>query len=138
MLVNTATIIVRGGNEYVLQHRDDILTIADPGTYSPWGGRVEPEDESVALAAIREVAEETGEEFSEQDLIPLGEEPTIARSPGEEGRPMLMKYFAIEVSADRQIRCLEGQGIKVVKKPFQLEPAMNSFAIEAMKRYEAR
>lgn len=138
MRVNTATIIVRGGKEYVLQHRDDIPAIADPGTYSPWGGRVEPEDESHEAGAVREVAEETGLEFPAKALLPLGEQVVDSRTPGEEGYKLVMKYYAIEVPAELQIQCLEGQGIKVLAKPYRLDPKLNSFAVEAMKRYEAR
>ena len=51
-------VVLRADGAALLQHRDDIPTIQDPGLWVVPGGHVEPGETPVA-AAVREVEEET-------------------------------------------------------------------------------
>ena len=136
MLESVAILLVRGGSEYVLQHRDNKPTIADPDTYSTWGGRVEAQDKSMYAAAIRELKEETGTACAEADLQYLGDEQMQSRSPDIKSQDLTVHYFALEIDSGTAVESFEGQGVIVLPKPYQPTPKVNPITKEAIKRYE--
>lgn len=137
MLETTAILLVRGQHEYILQHRDNKPTIADPDTYSTWGGRVEPHDSTCRDAAVRELKEETGLVCRKDALIYLGYAEIDARSPDIKGQRLTIHHFALEVPAAVQVKVLEGQGIVQITKPYRGNPSkVNQIARETIRRYE--
>lgn len=135
---NTAVLLIRGGKEYVLQHRDDIPTIGEPGTYSAWGGRVEPEDTSYEISALRELKEEIGLDFTEADLINLGHGIDQIAVPVEGELEVMTYYFAVELPEGTTFEVYEGQGSHVVSFPLSDHTNINGVTLHAIERYEAR
>ena len=54
----SAAVLLRSADDWILQHRDDKKGIAQPGAVGLWGGRAE--NESPLDNALRELREETG------------------------------------------------------------------------------
>jgi ADP-ribose pyrophosphatase YjhB (NUDIX family) len=137
MQQNVAVLIVRGGSEYVLQHRDNKPTISDPDTLSTWGGRVEDDDPSLKRAALRELKEEVDNlECEEADLYGLGQGEFIDGSSDNKGNIGLMHYFVLEVEAGTILHALEGRGAVSLNR-YQEHPKLNEVAKTAIARYEA-
>ncbi len=63
--------IVKCGDKFIFQHRDNNPDIASPGLFAAFGGAVEPE-ESLIDAAVRELREETSLEIDKNNLTYLG------------------------------------------------------------------
>jgi 8-oxo-dGTP pyrophosphatase MutT (NUDIX family) len=139
MIETTSVILVRDDREYVLQHRDDLPTIADPGSYSTWGGRVEADDGSPERGAVRELREETNINIKEDQLIDLGSEVVPARSPHIKRQEVRVYYFAVDIDNNLSITVHEGQGLAVIPKPFiNDQPKVSDLARWAIERYEAQ
>lgn len=64
----SAAVLLRSDDYWVLQHREDKLGIAQPGAVGMWGGRKEDEDESPIDNALRELGEETPLELVPEQL----------------------------------------------------------------------
>jgi 8-oxo-dGTP pyrophosphatase MutT (NUDIX family) len=137
MMQSTAVLLVTG-NEYALQHRDDIPTIADPNTLSTWGGLVEDDDPTIPDAACREIKEELDLSVDPNDLLFLNAEEIDARSPKHVGQRMLMCYFALEVPAGTILKSAEGQGIVFRAVPVIDRRKLNPISERAIELYEAR
>lgn len=96
-------IVLRADGAALLQHRDDIPTINDPGLWVIPGGHVEP-GETVIQAAVREVEEETCYRSACPRLL--------ADFHGHElGYPgdFRMVFFWDEYDGRQRIECREGQ-----------------------------
>lgn len=135
---NTAILIVRGDQEYVLQHRDDKPGIFDPGTYSPWGGGIEAGDVSYRAAAVRELKEEIGLSIDEADLIGLGQAIEPVHSPARGSKKLRIHYFALEIPVDLDFVVNEGQGKVSLPRPFEGHPKASIVTRHAIGRYENR
>jgi 8-oxo-dGTP pyrophosphatase MutT (NUDIX family) len=105
-----AGVLIKQGEYYLLQHRDNIPAIVAPNKYSVWGGAVEGK-ESFIEAAIRELKEETGlvldaTKLKELKVFTLSKEENLYGD-----YPARMSVFLLEISESYKVECLEGQGI---------------------------
>jgi len=105
-----AGVLLKQGEYYLLQHRDDKPTIVAPGTYAIWAGKGE-DDESFVQTAIRELKEETGVVVGGSDLQDL----FILRKSAEENPhfdyPYEFAVYLVEIEESINVECHEGQGI---------------------------
>lgn len=93
--------ILKFDEKYVFQHRDDKPSIASPGLYAGFGGRIE-EGEEPLDAARRELSEETSLSTDSLELRLLGE----VMVDGKEG----VRYvYTASIDTDR-FEVYEGQG----------------------------
>ena len=124
-----AGVLLKQGEYYLLQHRDDIPTIVAPGTYAIWAGKGE-DDESFGQTAIRELYEETGVVAGSSDL----QELFILRKPAEENPhfdyPYEFAVYLVEIEESIKVECYEGQGIKKTKNLSGLPKAKLSGPLE--------
>ena len=67
-----ARVVCIGPNDTILLIKRAPETPINGGKWDIPGGHVDPDDESLEFAAIRELKEETGLNFSEKNLIYLG------------------------------------------------------------------
>ncbi len=134
-MINVAGVLVIQNGSYVLQHRDDRPDIAEPGTYSLWGGTMEHE-ESASEGAARELKEETGVIVKPVEFKELLNFETIGNGPLSKGKPVMVHLFTIELTPDKLIICREGQGI--IRLPIRsvFPPKVNELASKAIMAYE--
>jgi 8-oxo-dGTP pyrophosphatase MutT (NUDIX family) len=107
-MIEVAAVLIRQGDEFVLQHRDDIPSIADPGMIGPWGGVVEPHDRSPKYAALRELQEETGVKVSIDKLQYLTTFDTTSQSPKTFGALQKVYIFLLILDQSVNVQCYEG------------------------------
>lgn len=134
-MTEVAGILLIQGDEYVLQHRDDIPTIAEPGTYSLWGGSLE-DGETPTVGALRELKEETGIAIGENELQHLYSFEIMGRGPDTFGKPVKGHLFVVKLGDDIIVNVFEGQGIVRLPKYSEPHDNLNQFAREAIKIYE--
>lgn len=103
-------IVLRADGAALLQHRDDIPTINDPGLWVIPGGHLEP-GETPVQGAVREVAEETC--YRCATPRPLAEFP--GRELGYPGN-FRMLFFWDEYDGVQPIECREGQAAGFVRR----------------------
>jgi 8-oxo-dGTP pyrophosphatase MutT (NUDIX family) len=134
MLKLAGVLIIQAGN-YVLQHRDNIPTIAQPDTYSVWGGTFEAE-ESPIEAALRELREETGVVVKPSDLRQLCEYETLSSAPKTYGQAAIIYLYVLELKGEVTVECYEGQAI--VRLPVHSAPYTNltNYTQKAIEEYE--
>ena len=107
--VIAGVLIIQDG-QYVVQKRDDIPTIAEPGMLALWGGAAE-NDETPIEAGVRELLEETGLSVAVSDLQYVTNYETYGRSPEFIGKKIDVYIFKLELLSDVEINCYEGEGI---------------------------
>lgn len=137
-MIEIAGVLIRQGDYFVLQHRDDIPTIADPGMIGPWGGVIEPDDKTPEDAALRELLEETGVKVQTSDLIHLKSYETKGKSPKSFGLPVIAHLYFLELGPDVIVQCLEG--IEVYRANIindVPEEKRSEFLLESIKAYES-
>lgn len=135
MIQVAGTLIVQNA-QYVVQKRDNIPTIADPGMYSLWGGRVE-DDETPLQAAVRELQEETGVVVQARQLIYLTKFEDAARSSKSLGQTVEIFLYALELAEDVQVRCFEGEKLVHVGSLTALpDTDVTSYLKQAVELYE--
>jgi 8-oxo-dGTP diphosphatase len=105
-----AIVILAPDGSALLQHRDDLPTIADPGLWVVPGGHVEP-GETPLQAAVREVEEETC--YRSANPRPLTD--FRASELGYEG-DFKMIFFWDEYDGAQAIDCREGQAAAFVRR----------------------
>lgn len=103
-----AGVLLIQNNQYVVQKRDNIPNIAEPGMLALWGGAAE-NDEAPTLAGVRELQEETGLRVDESDLTFVTHYETNGRSPEFIGKTIDVYIYALKVGADVEINCYEGE-----------------------------
>jgi 8-oxo-dGTP diphosphatase len=90
----------------ILQLRDDIPTIDNPGMITPFAGGAEP-GETPTTCALRELAEETGLNADTGCLRFLGEASRVDRL----GRTTACVYFLLEDVDPARLHVTEGRAI---------------------------
>jgi len=103
-------VVLQADGAVLLQHRDDIPTINDPGLWVIPGGHVEPGENTVE-AAVREVEEETC--YHSNNPRPLAEFSGIEL--GYQG-DFRMVFFWDEYDGRQAIKCREGQAARFVPR----------------------
>lgn len=103
-------IVLRSDGAALLQHRDDIPTINDPGLWVIPGGHVEP-GETVVEGAVREVEEETCYRSANPRLLA----DFHATELGYAG-DFRMVFFWDEDDGRQRIECREGQAARFVSR----------------------
>jgi 8-oxo-dGTP pyrophosphatase MutT (NUDIX family) len=103
-------IVLRPDGAALLQHRDDIPTINDPGLWVIPGGHVEP-GETVMEAAVREVEEETCYRSARPRLLA----DFHATELGYAGN-FRMVFFWDDYDGVQPIECREGQDARFVRR----------------------
>lgn len=112
--------ILRRGNKYYFQHRDNKPRIASPGLYSAFGGAVEPSEDPLD-AAKRELTEETSLDVSKLTFKYIGKIDMV-----KDGLGIRHAYLADITDSDFEV--YEGQG-KVSFSKDELESmSSNKFA----------
>ena len=96
--------MLRDDGAALLQHRDNIPTISDPGLWVFPGGHLEW-DETLRDGAIREMEEETC--YRCHNLQPL---TRVAFDDGE------LMFFWESYDARQRVECREGQGLEFVDR----------------------
>ena len=132
MLQIAMALLIQEG-KYVVQKRDDIPTIAEPGKLSLWGGALEG-NETPEEAVIREIKEETGVIVPAESLKLLIAYETIGRSPRTNGLPVMAHLYAVEINSDVVIECFEGQSLERITSA--QEPESVDFLVKAIGLYE--
>ena len=97
-------VLLRDDGAALLQHRDDISTISDPGLWVFPGGHLES-GETPEEGAVREVEEETCYRCHNLRLL--------TRFPVEEGE---LLFFWENYDARQRVACREGQGLEFVDR----------------------
>lgn len=103
-------IVLRADGAALLQHRDDIPTINDPGLWVIPGGHLEPGEQPVE-GAVREVEEETCYRSSRPRLLA----DFHATQLGYAGN-FRMIFFWDEYDGVQRIECREGQAATFVSR----------------------
>lgn len=103
-------VVLKPDGSALLQHRDDIPQIADPGLWVVPGGHVEP-GETPLEGAVREVEEETC--YRSARPRPLAD--YSAQELGYEG-DFRMIFFWDEYDGRQAIECREGQAAEFVRR----------------------
>lgn len=103
-------IVLRADGAALLQHRDDVPTINDPGLWVIPGGHVEP-GETPLEGAVREVEEETCYRSTNPRLL-------VDFHGNELGYPgdFRMIFFWDEYDGIQHIKCREGQAASFVRR----------------------
>jgi 8-oxo-dGTP diphosphatase len=102
-------VLLRGDGTALLQHRDNIPTIQDPGLWVMPGGHLEP-GETPEEGAVREFQEET--DYRCTNLHPL------TRLTGAEGSAENQEliFFWAPYDGSQRIECREGQALRFVPR----------------------
>lgn len=135
-MIVVAGVLLIQDSHYVLQHRDNKPTIAEPDTYSLWGGTVN-EQELPLDGAVRELREETGVHVAPAELTPLYDYETTGKGPDSFGLPVHAHVFTYQLDSVQPVECLEGKGIIRLPVGGPLHEKLNDFAREAIELYEA-
>lgn len=131
--------LIKQGDDFLLQLRDEKPSIQDSGLVSIWGGALEP-GESPEQAAIRELYEELGISVDKSQLEYLGL-CTLNGNQRDGGGPDaydIHMYF-LEIDPTVTTHCFEGQGIVRVKRLEEVEDGKASQAlVRALAHYSQR
>lgn len=111
----------------LLQHRDDIPTILNPGMICPFGGGWEA-GESPLEAAIREIEEETELRLRPRDLTALGQ--LEKRLPG--GHTLTGHFFAASEIDEAALTIHEGRLIVLGLTEAKVHPKLTRATLTAL------
>ena len=132
MIQVSGVLLVQDGM-YVVQRRDNIPTIAEPGKLSLWGGHIEGE-ETPLQGAVRELKEETGVDVKDSELQLLCTYYTKSRSPRDPGQTIQVHLYATEIPGDIFVECFEGECLERITEAH--EPEATDFLVKAIEVYE--
>lgn len=100
-----AGVLLKQGDEFILQHRDDLIGVSLPGKYHIWGGAVEGA-EKPEQAALRELNEETGVTLAKEDLVYL-----VSYEWYQKGVKAQTTIFLADIDPSIEVQCHEGKGL---------------------------
>lgn len=131
----TGVLVVQNG-KYVVQKRDNIPTISEPGKHSLWGGAAE-DDETPLQTACRELFEETGVQSPPDAFIHLTSYETASKSPRHKGKPVAVHLYAVELNDETFINCYEGEKLVRISGLADLQgDEVTEFLVKAVCLYE--
>lgn len=107
MKQSVAAILISSNNEFILQHRDNKTTIAEPNKIVNFGGRVET-DEIPTGALIREIKEELSIQLEISDLDFFRHYETIN---SKDGKPRRVHAFIVRNIPIETLTLKEGAAI---------------------------
>ncbi len=128
---NVAATVLETETHYVLQQRDDIPTIVQPGKVSAFGGSMEPSDKSSLDAAYRELTEETSLRPDKSALRLL--QTLDVQGVNSRGEATSCTYFIYGLTIDNvDFEVYEGQGAYSIEKGADMDkhnlvPSMKMF-----------
>lgn len=135
-----AGVLIIQDGQYVVQKRDNIPNIAEPGMLALWGGAGE-DGETPKVAAVRELLEETGLNIKVEELKYISNYETHGRSPEFIGKTIDVYIYELNVDKEVEINCFEGEklvrfnsldeAVSVGEKPTE-------FLEKAIELYESR
>jgi len=134
-----AGVLIKQNGEYVVQKRDNIPNIAEPGMLTFWGGAADG-DETPKMAAVRELLEETGLKVREEELEYIMNYETHGRSPAFIGKTINVYSYFLEVESAVEINCYEGEkAVRFIKLSDIIESGEtpNDLLTKAIERYES-
>jgi len=102
-------VLLRQGDDFLVQHRDNIPEIRDSGLYGPFGGAVE-ETETPLEAAVRELEEELELIVQQDSLAHLA-----TYEQNYPGWHEIVHMFYLEIDQGAVLRLHEGQAIVRLK-----------------------
>ncbi len=112
-------ILIRKDRAIILQVRDDIPTISNPGCASTFGGHIEPDEEPID-AALREVNEETNLSLR-KDCLAFYALKHIDKE--NYGLDLDIYYYLAKDIDDSNLKVFEGAGHIVVHNEQELSQA---------------
>ena len=131
-----AAIIVTPNRDFLLQHRDDKAGIWFPGSWSLFGGSIEP-NETPGQALMRELSEEIG--FAPEEMRYFTQ---IAWDFARWGLGIKLRYtFEVPISRDEiaSLVLREGQGMRLFSADEVLrEPRLTPYDDHALRMYIER
>jgi len=126
-----AAVLLKQGENFLLQHRDDKPGIVSPGKYAVWGGALEG-DESFEQGALRELKEETGVLCSVSDLLLIEKFVLSAAENTQRNYAAEIAVYLVEVDASINVNCYEGQGIVKFKSLADVPGDKLSFPLDQL------
>ena len=117
----------------ILQLRDDIPGIDNPGGITPFGGAAE-RNETPVQCALREVEEETGLRLDPAALRFLGETSKLDRA----GNRTACVFFLLEGVDPATLRVTEGTAIVLSPEEVAADPRPTPFCRQLMARIRRR
>lgn len=97
-------VLLRGDGAALLQHRDNLPTISDPGLWVFPGGHLEP-GETLAEGAAREMEEETSYRSGELEELTRIQQDNVE-----------LVFFRANYDDSQSVKCNEGQGLAFVSR----------------------
>ncbi len=102
-------VLVRDDGAVLVQHRDNLSTIAEPNRWCICGGKREKTDDTDEVAAARELLEETGYPITPEVLKSLSDDTFTAGS-----NHITRRFYWAPYDGHSPIYCFEGQKILFV------------------------
>ena len=135
----SGVLLIQDG-QYVVQKRDNIPNIAEPGMLALWGGAAK-NNETPTSACVRELLEETGLIVNENDLALLTHYETHGRSPEFIGKTIDVYLFSMQLDADVVVNCFEGEKVvrfAALNEVIKSGEAPTEFLTKAVEHYETK
>lgn len=105
--VDIAVLLIKQGNNYLLQHRNGDPKIGAAGTYGCFGGKIDKNEEPKA-AAIREIAEETNLNIDHAHVKELGK-VRVNSDHRNEAVTVGADVFLVEIDPTENVEAKEGE-----------------------------
>jgi 8-oxo-dGTP diphosphatase len=127
-VISATAILVDGKGRFLLQHRDDDPTIANPGLWGSFGGEIEPH-ETPADGFVRELREELG--WQPKTFEMYGATPYTPEAGRGSDRPNSHLIYVFAAAVDVPFTSLvlnEGQGMSYFPPQSLPETTVSAYA----------